>query len=88
MKCTGKDCPLEFGKVEKCTVHNCKDRTKPTNFDKITKSVESLAKNLVESIATDWGTTHHKAGNGKLCATWEEAVQLTIEWLRQEAENA
>lgn len=57
-----------------------------TNFDRITESVEALAENLVESHLTDWGTTLHRAGNGKLCDTWEEAFQLTIEWLQKECE--
>lgn len=51
-ECTAENCPLEFGKVGKCTVHNCEYRTKPqTNFDKITQSVESF----VEFIYSQYG---------------------------------
>lgn len=56
-----------------------------TNYDKITASAESLAEHLVESINMDLGGLRHRAGDGKLCATWEEAVQRTIEWLQKEA---
>lgn len=64
------------------------EKQKPkTNFDRITSSVESLAENLVESVNMELVGLRHKAGDGKLCATWEEAVQRTIEWLQKEAEN-
>ena len=58
-----------------------------TNYDKITESVESLAEHLVVSINMDLGGLRHGAGDGKLCATWEEAKQRTIEWLRKECEG-
>lgn len=61
--------------------------TKRTNFDKITESVEILAEHLVESISMDLGGLRHRAGDGKLCATWEEAKQRTIEWLQKECDN-
>jgi hypothetical protein len=48
-ECTAKNCPLEFGKTKRCTVHCCEYRTKPTNFDKITSSVESLAE-FIDSL--------------------------------------
>lgn len=50
-KCTGKNCPLKFGKgIGKCTATICEYRTNPTNFDKITESVESLAE-FIETIS-------------------------------------
>lgn len=49
LSCTGKNCPLELGKVERCTVHNCVDRTKPTSFDKITESVESFVEWVLDT---------------------------------------
>lgn len=50
-ECTGKNCPLEFGKgIGRCIATICEYRTKPTNFDKITSSVESLAE-FIETIS-------------------------------------
>ena len=60
---------------------------KKTNFDKITESTESLASHLVESIDMDLVGLRYKASDGKLCKTWGEAIQRTIDWLQQEVDN-
>ena len=62
------------------------DNKSRTNYDKITESVDALAEHLVVSIDMDLGGLRHRAGDGKLCATWEEAVQRTKEWLQKECE--
>jgi hypothetical protein len=50
-ECTGKNCPLEFGKgIGRCTATICEYRTKPTNFDKITSSYDALAE-FIETIS-------------------------------------
>ena len=67
--------------------HECEYYKPRTNFDRITSSVENLAENLVESVNMELVGLRHKAGDGKLCATWEEAVQRTIEWLQKEADD-
>ena len=86
-QCTGKNCPMGFN-ANWCTLHDCEHRTvpKPTNFDKITSSVEILADYLIETVDLDFGGRMHKSADGKFCETYEEARQRTIEWLEQEVE--
>ena len=67
-----------------------KDKSVPTNFDKITESVESLAEFIVE--ASEYQIDEHLFTyyNPALeCSTSdkEEAIQHTIRWLQQEADN-
>ena len=74
--------------VKTALMREAERRRKPkTNFDRITESVESLAENLVECVDMELVGLRHKAGDGKLCATWEEAMQRTMEWLNKECEE-
>lgn len=80
-ECTAENCPLEFGKVGKCTVHNCEHRTKPqTNFDKITQSVESLAEYMDNYR---WCPYFSKS----TCDSEIECKECIKEWLQKESEN-
>ena len=79
-----------FKAVEKA-VRKCIDRKPPTNFDKITESVESLAKLLVEeSKQYDRFNEVVYWGYGELGRTSDinKAIKSTIKWLKQEAGNA
>lgn len=81
MSCTGKNCPLGFGEVKRCTVHNCEDRTKPqTNFEKLAESVEALA----EFFAT-YGISCVQRGNK--CDTGKNCKECIKEWLQKEADD-
>jgi hypothetical protein len=89
MKCTGQNCPLNLGNVEKCTAHNCEHRTKhKTNYDNITSSVERLANMLVQmSLNCDFIPCYY-APDGKVFAMDKEgAIQYTIEWLQKECDE-
>lgn len=63
---------------------------KPTNFDKITSSVDALAEFLVENdkeITYFDDYEYWDYINEQPCYNREEAKQSIIEWLEQECEN-
>lgn len=80
-ECTGKNCPLEFGKTKRCTVHCCEYRTKPTNFDKITSSVDVLVEFLDKN--TDFCTVDRC----KECSHDYICKDCIKQWLEQECEE-
>lgn len=80
MSCTGENCPLEFGKVERCTNHNCEDRTPlKTNFEKITESPEALAE-FMDNY--EWCPYF----SNSTCDIEIECKECIKEWLKKESE--
>lgn len=61
-----------------------KSKSKKTNFDKITESVESLANVIVQF---DCEYDEYKVyGTYDCCDDREEAIKLQIEWLQKECD--
>lgn len=60
---------------------------KKTNFDRITESVESLAKMIVQmSLNGDFVPCFYAPDGTEFIMDEERAIQYTIEWLQEEAE--
>ena len=79
-KCTSENCPIGFN-ANWCTLYDCEHRTvPPTNFDKITSSVEALAKYLSSQCkCDDCDKDKHKCK--KSCK------QDIIAWLNEECKD-
>jgi hypothetical protein len=87
MKCTGQNCPLNLGNVEKCTAHNCEHRTKhKTNYDKLTSSVDALAAFLAKTIECYFCPIHEIYGVSK-CQGEKMCADILKEWLQKECEE-
>ena len=88
MSCTGKNCPLGFGEVKKCTVHNCEDRTKPkTNFDRLTASVESLAEYIYQVTSCCPFKLIGVAAPCTIPLSNKSCTNCIKEWLQKEADD-
>ena len=58
-----------------------------TNFDRITESVESLAKMIVQmSLSGDFVPCFYAPDGTEFIMDKERAIQYTIEWLKKECE--
>lgn len=72
---------VKFYNSEKCPF-------KITKFDKITESVETLAKVMVYEVWDNYyKRDFYRFLDEKVCDTREEAIQIGIEWLQQEIED-
>lgn len=75
-----------FNAVERL-VQKCIDNKPQTNFDKITESVESLAKKLIVfSLNGNFMPCFYTPDGKEFIKDEEKALQHTIEWLQKTCE--
>lgn len=88
MSCTGEKCPFGFGRVLKCTNHDCEFRVvpKPTNFDVITQNVDSFCDWVFESYKNSPENVPCMVEN---CETTNrmDCKECFKKWLLQESEE-